>query len=128
MQRAPELNQWTKEEQLIQLASYLRGKALQEWNLIHLSEKSTLKSAVYALKDRLEPNIRTLAAQDFRHTIQNDGEPVSEYIRHVERPFVMAYGQDIMSTETREMLLHGQLQEGLSYDILKAPEISGALT
>ena len=33
-----------------------------------------------------------------------------------------------MSGETRDTLLHGQLQEGLKYDIMKAPSVSGAQT
>ena len=31
-----------------------------------------------------------------------------------------------MSAETRNTLLHSQLQEGLRYEILKAPAVSGA--
>ena len=31
-----------------------------------------------------------------------------------------------MSEETRGTLLHGQLQEGLLYDIMKAPAVSGS--
>ena len=31
-----------------------------------------------------------------------------------------------MSVETRETLLHGQLQEGLRYDIMRASSVSGA--
>ena len=31
-----------------------------------------------------------------------------------------------MSDKTRGTLLHGQLQEGLRYDIMKAPAVSGS--
>ena len=31
-----------------------------------------------------------------------------------------------MSDETRDILLHGQLQEGLWYEIMKAPAVSGS--
>ena len=31
-----------------------------------------------------------------------------------------------MSIETRETLLHSQLQEGLEYELMKAPAVSGA--
>lgn len=31
-----------------------------------------------------------------------------------------------MSTETQDMLLHGQLQEGLCYELMKASAVSGA--
>ncbi len=30
-----------------------------------------------------------------------------------------------MSSETRDALLHGQLQDGLKYEIMKAPTVSG---
>ena len=33
-----------------------------------------------------------------------------------------------MSLETRQTLLHGQLQEGLRYNLMKAPAVSGAQT
>ena len=31
-----------------------------------------------------------------------------------------------MSTETQDTLIHGQLQQGLKYDVMRAPSISGA--
>ena len=40
----------------------------------------------------------------------------------------MAYGHDRMSTETRDTLLHGQLQEGLRHELMRAPGVSGAQT
>ena len=61
---------------------------------------------------------RALAAQDFRHTIQGEAEPVADFIRRLEQTFRIAYGKDSMSTETRDTLLHGQLQEGLKYTML----------
>lgn len=42
----------------------------------------------------------------------------------------MAYGKeslDGMSKETKETILYGQLQEGLSYYLLRSPSVSGAL-
>ena len=33
-----------------------------------------------------------------------------------------------MSSKTRQMLLYGQLQEGLHHDILRSSAVSGALT
>ena len=44
----------------------------------------------------------------------------------MERTFAIAYGVDDMSMETRETFVNGQLQEGLSYQIMKAPAVSGA--
>ena len=67
-----------------------------------------------------------MAAQDFRHAIQLEDEPVADYIRRLEQTFRMAYGRDGMSVETRETLLYGQLQEGLKYELMKAAAVSGA--
>lgn len=33
-----------------------------------------------------------------------------------------------MSSETRDTLLHGQLQKGLTYELMRAPAVSGAQT
>ena len=128
LQRASRWNQWTEEEQLIQLAGHLRGRALQEWNLLGRDSQQTFSEMVEALRGRLEPQTRALAAQDFRHTSQGDQETVADFIRRLERTFTIAYGQDGMSLETRQTLLHGQLQEGLRYNLMKAPAVSGAQT
>ena len=56
---------------------------------------------------------KMVAAQDFRHTTQKEEEPVSNFICRLERTFKIAYGCDNMSAETRDTLLHGQLQESL---------------
>ena len=34
----------------MQLASYLRGRVLQEWNLLTYAERSTYQSAISALR------------------------------------------------------------------------------
>ena len=38
----------------------------------------------------------------------------------------MAYGKSEMGKDTREVLLYGQLQEGLHYETIKSPAVSGA--
>ena len=121
-----EWNKWTEDEILLQLAGYLQGRALQEWNLMGADDRKSYKVAVRSLRDRLGYGSRILAAQDFRHTSQKSGEPVSDFIRRLERSFTVAYGKDDMSDETRSTLLYGQLQEGLRYDIMKSPGVSGA--
>ena len=68
-----------------------------------------------------------MAAQDFRHATQDENEKVSDFIRHLEKTFCRAYGHDTMLSETRDALLYAQLQEGLRYDLMKAPAVSGAL-
>ena len=126
LQRAAEWNNWSKGETLIQLAGYLRGRALQEWTLLSAQDKATLDLAVTNLRSRLDPCSRALAAQDFRHASQREGEPVADFIIRLEQMFKLAYGRDKLSDETRKMLLHSQLQEGLSYELMKSPAVSGS--
>ena len=51
---------------------------------------------------------------------------MSDFIRRLERTFCLAYGHDKMLAETRDALLHGQLQEGLRQHLMEAPAVSGA--
>ena len=67
-----------------------------------------------------------MAAQDFRHAMQKDSESVSDFIRRLERMFHIAYGRDPMSNETRDTLLYCQLHEGLRYELMRGPAVSGA--
>ena len=110
----------------MQLAGHLRGKALQEWNLLAKEQKTTFQSAATALRKRIDPQNRVIAATDFRHAVQAEGEPVADYIRRIERLFQLAYGRDNLSSETRETMLHSQLHGGLRYDVVKGPAVSGA--
>ena len=127
LERAATWNNWTEDETLMQLAGYLRGRALQEWNLITPADRRTYQSAIVSLRTRLDPGNKTLAALDFRHITQKDTESVSDFIRRLERTFQIAFGHDLMSTETRDVLLYGKLQDGLRIDLVsKAPAISGA--
>jgi hypothetical protein len=103
----------------MQLAGYLRGRALQEWRLIASGEKAVYATAVAALQSRLDPCNRIVATQDFRHANQGDTEGVNDYIRRLERLFQIAYGRDGLNVETRETLLYSQLQEGLRYDLMR---------
>ena len=126
LRRAAEWNRWSNEETLIQLAGHLRGRALQEWGLLSAHEKASLDQAVTTMRNRLDPCSRALAAQDFRHTCQQENESVADFIRRLEQMFKLAYGRDGMSDETRGNLLHSQLQEGLRYEIMEAPAVSGS--
>ena len=126
LQRAAVWNNWSDNDCLVQLAGYLRKRALQEWNLLTRAERDTFTSATEALQNRLDPTSRVLAAQEFRHALQRDDEPVTEFIRRLEQLYHKAYGRDKMSIETRDTLLFGQLQEGLTYALMKAPAVSGA--
>ena len=128
LQRAARWNDWGPEEQLIQLADHLRRRAWQEWNLLDDEEKETFSDAVKAMKEVLGPGSKILAAQDFRHTIQEESESVSVFVRRLERTFRIAYGSDKLSPETRGAFLYGQLQEGLRQSLMHSPNVSGALT
>ena len=128
LERTANWNGWNSEELLIQLAGHLRGKALMEWNLLEPDDKATYEAAKQALQARLDPGGRSLAAQDFRHMMQQETEPVSDFIQRLERIFQIAYGRDQMSKETRDTLLHSQLQEGLRDELMRSPTVSGAQT
>ena len=126
--RASQWNTWNVEELLMQFAGHLRGRALLEWSLLEDEEKSDWDTAVAALRRRLDPGTKVLAAQDFCHAIQGDSESVPDYIRRLEKTFRIAYGRDNLSKETREAVLYGQLHDGLRSDLMHNPAVSGALT
>ena len=79
--RASEWNGWSNADQLLQLAGHLRGRALQEWNLLEKSDKSSYNKAIDALHARLDPGSKALAAQDFRHSSQGKEESVADFVR-----------------------------------------------
>ena len=58
LQRAATWNSWAQQEHLIQLAGYLRGRALQEWSLLDQKEKENLDTAIASLRRRLDPGPR----------------------------------------------------------------------
>ena len=128
LERAATWNGWSSDEKLMQLAGHLRGKALQEWNLMSQSEKATYQAATTELTRRLDPGSRVMAVQDFRHTIQREAETVADYLRRLERHFQLAYGRDDLRPETRETMLYSQLQEGLLLSLVRSPSVSGCQT
>lgn len=69
--------------------------------------------------ERLDPGSRV--------TAQQEGESVSNFVQRLERTFHVAYGQDRMSSETKEAILYGQLQEGLPLEFFRGPAVLGAL-
>lgn len=113
LERASLWNTWSEEEKIIQLAGHLKGRALQEWTLLHPDQHSTFSQAMEALRSCLDSVSMSVAAQDFRHMAQPEEERVSDFIRRLEHTFHAPSGHDPMSLETRETLLHGQLQDGL---------------
>ena len=113
---------------MLQLAGYLRKKALQEWNLLSDAQESSFTIAAGEMQSRLDPGSKALEAQDFRYTVQGPKEPVSDFIRRLKQIFRQAYGNEHLSADTRATLLHGQLQEGLTDVLTRAPAVSGGLT
>ena len=126
LRRAAEWNAWEPDELLLQLAGHLRGRALQEYNLLDSSTPRIFDDVVEALQARLDPGGKAMAAQDFRHASQGKGESVSDFVRRLERIFRVAYGRDGMLSQTRDALLYSQLQEGLRQSLMEAPAVSGA--
>lgn len=102
----------------------MRKRALQEWNLLGSSNKHTWEAATTALRDRLNPGSQSMAAQDIQHARQR--ETIANFILRLEQVFRSACGQYGISNETRDTLLHGQLQEGLLYELMKVPAVTGA--
>ena len=128
LERAASWNGWSEGDQLLQLAGHLRGRALQEWDLLEQADKASYSRAVECLRLRLDSSSKTMAAQEFRHTMQKSGESVADFLRRLEKVFRVVYGRDKLGTETRDALLYGQLQEGLCYSLVQAPAVSGAQT
>ena len=126
LKRVAAWNDWSEGDLLLQLAGHLRGCALQEWDLIPEDIKSTFRTAVDALRDRLDPGGWMLVVQDFRHAAQKSEESVADFIRCLERCFRGAYGRDNLGKEAQEALLHGQFQKGLRMELMKSPSVSGA--
>ena len=126
LQRAADWNEWSEPEILIQLAGHLRGRALQEWNLLDDIDKENWQCGIKVLQNRLEHGNSTIAAQEFRHLYQDKKETVSKFISRLERTFRIAHGKARVSIESKEALLYGQLQEGLRYKLIESPAVSGA--
>ena len=118
-------NGWCTADKLMQLPGQLRGRALQEWRLLCRSEQQTYSIAIETLRTRLDPGSKTMAAEDFRHSLQRDGEVISDFIRRHEKMYQIAYSKDDLNAATRDALLYGQLYEGLCYDVMLSPAVSG---
>ena len=126
LERAAQWNGWTAQEKLIQFPGYLKGKALQEWHLLTNEDQQSYSTAIDALRVRLDPRNKTMAAQEFRHSLQWTDESVAEFIRRIEKAYQIAYGKDALSNDTRDALLYGQLYEGLRYELMRGPTVSGS--
>lgn len=86
----------------------------------------TYAAATKTLNTRLDPGRKVLAVQDFRHAVQGEGEMRSDFIRRVDSLYRISYGSDGLGRNRREAFLMCQLQEGLKYELVKSPAVSGA--
>ena len=76
-ERAASWNGWTEQDRLLQLARHLPGIALQEWNLLSESKKSTFTTATAETQNRLNPGSKMIAVHEFRHMAQKATEQVT---------------------------------------------------
>ena len=70
-----------------------------------------------------------MAVQHFfiliHHSLQRDGEVVSDFIRRLKKMYQSTYSKDDLNAATRDALLYGHLYEGLCYDMMLSPAVSG---
>jgi len=125
LQTATNQNEWSDEETFIQLAGHLRGRV--QWELIDDGCSHDWRVVAKMLQNRLEHGQHSMAAQEFRHLGQGLSESASEFIVRLERTFRIAYGKSGMSLESKEALLHDQMEEGLLLKLMESPAVSGAL-
>jgi len=85
----------------MQLGGHLRGRTIQEWDLLTDEEKEAYLQSIQALKRKLDLVNKALAAQDFWHISQGEQESVPKLIRRLERTFKVVYRKDSMSQENR---------------------------
>ena len=65
------------------------------------------------MQSRLDPGSKMIAVQEFKHMTQKKSkEMVTDFICRLEQAFQRAYGREHITTQTRDALLQGQLQEG----------------
>lgn len=64
----------------MQLTGHLRGKALQEWNLLNPEDNGSFDWAMEKMSSMLGQGSHVMIAQNFFHTCQEEAESVSNYI------------------------------------------------
>ena len=99
------MEQLGNKEWLIQMARLLKGKALQEWNLLLDEENYTFKGESERLSKALGPSGWILEAQNFCHTHQEENERVSAFIWRMEHIFRVTYGYDKLKSVSRDFFL-----------------------
>jgi len=61
------------------------------------------------MRECLDPCSKVMAGQDFRKTMQREGETVSDFICRLEKAYSIAYGIDNMCKETKDVILYEQV-------------------
>ena len=82
------------------------------------NDSRSFNTAATKLKEKLDQGVKKIAGQDFHHATQRQKESVSNFIHSLEKMFRRAYGREVLTTETQDALLYGQLQEGLKLEIM----------
>ena len=90
LERAAMWNQWTEEEQFLQLAGHPQGRAFCEWNLMSREDHQVYSKALKVLREWVDTRVQALAAQDYRHLHQHDNETVGDFVRRLECIFQLA--------------------------------------
>ena len=108
LEHASSWNGWSTSEKLMELPSYLKGRALQEWRLLSHSEQQDFTMAINTLGVRLDPGSKTMAAKDFWHSLQKSGENMPDFIRQLRRPsrLLMAKITSTAQPETRYSMVN----------------------
>ena len=68
------------EEQLQHFLGHLRGRALQEWDLLGEGDKATFDAAAKAPCERSDPGGKAMAVQVFSHCSQLENDSVSDFM------------------------------------------------
>jgi len=85
----------------------LRGKALQDWDLLSDTQRSTYAIATTEVQNRLDPGSKMIAVQEFCHMPQKATEQVNDFICRLEQSFRRTYGREYITAETRGTVLQG---------------------
>lgn len=63
------------------------------------ADRKAWERATVNLQGRLDPGNKMIAAQDFRHTVQEETEGVADFTRRLEKTFKIAFVKDYFSRE-----------------------------
>ena len=122
LERASTWNGWSMIEKLMQLPGYLKGRALQEWSLLSPTVQQDYTAAIdLDWIRRTGPWLpRSFAIPpSARGRVSQTSSDVSR------RPSKWPTAR-ILSIPTRDALLYSQLYDGLRYNLMRGPTVSGS--